>query len=74
MSFESADTSVLVSEYDTALFDLTLERGDLLVCCDVVFEELEVHARDPLCFDTEGDRLGGRAIECEGSLCDQSIV
>ena len=73
MAFEGVDTSVFVSEYDTALFDLGLERCDFLVCDDVVLEELEVHARNALCFDAEGDRLGRWATVCEGSLGIQTI-
>ena len=74
MAFEGADTSVLVSEYVAALFDLGLERGDFLVCSDVVFEELEIHVRNTLCFDAEEDRLGGWATECERSLGIRTVV
>ena len=68
MALEIVDTSVLVGEYGTALFDLAFKGGNLLVCDGVVFEELEVHARYALCFPGERYRLGGQATECEGSL------
>ena len=73
MAFEGVDTSVLLSEYDAALFDLGLERCDFLVCDDVVLEELEIHARNALCFDAEGDRLGRGVTVCKGGLGIQTI-
>ena len=45
---EFVDTRVLGYEYDSALFDLGGEIGNLPICNEIVFEEFEVHARDAL--------------------------